>query len=173
VDLSLGATITPISQVIHLNSSSRVTLRDINRRPSTRLSSSSRGSTISINISTARAASQEEVSSRGRITRPSSSCPSNQSGQSSNPSARRRPRMLPLWRAGPLGDALSEEDGSAAAGHQRPNKAECTLARSRQSCSDALQPWEAKPSRGRSNPRNTRHDSRYVSSQILSCRSLI
>jgi hypothetical protein len=68
--------------------------------------------------------------------------------------------MLPLWGARPLGDALPEEDGSIAAGPQRPNKAECTLARSRQLCSDMLQPWEAEPSGGRSCLGNTRHDSR-------------
>jgi hypothetical protein len=72
--------------------------------------------------------------------------------------------MLPLWRAGPLGDALSEEDGSTAAGPQCPSKIECTLASSRQSCLDALQPWEAKPSGGRSSPENTRYDSWYVPS---------
>jgi hypothetical protein len=68
--------------------------------------------------------------------------------------------MLPLWRAGPLGDALSEEDGSTAADPQCPSKVECTSSRSRQSCSDVLQPWEAEPSGGRSSPGNTRHDSR-------------
>jgi hypothetical protein len=69
VDLKLGATIVPISQVIHLSSSSRITLRDINSRPSVRLSSSSRGSILSICSSTTRTASQEEVSSKGRIIR--------------------------------------------------------------------------------------------------------
>jgi hypothetical protein len=49
--------------------------------------------------------------------------------------------MLPLWRAGPLGDALFEEGSSAAARPQCPSKAECTSVRSRQSCSDMLQPW--------------------------------
>jgi hypothetical protein len=44
----------------------------------------------------------------------SSFCPSNQPEQSSSPSAKRRQRMHPLRRARPLGDALSEEGGSAA-----------------------------------------------------------
>jgi hypothetical protein len=58
--------------------------------------------------------------------------------------------MLPLWRAGPLDNALSKKDGSIAADPQCPIKEECASARSRQACSDVLQPWEAKPSRGQS-----------------------
>jgi hypothetical protein len=50
--------------------------------------------------------------------------------------------MLPSWRARPLGDALSKEGSSAAAKPQCPSKAECASARSRQPCSDVLQPWE-------------------------------
>jgi hypothetical protein len=56
-----------VSQVIHLSSSSRVSLRDINSITSVRLSISSRGNTLSISSSIARTANQEEVSSRGRI----------------------------------------------------------------------------------------------------------
>jgi hypothetical protein len=69
VDLSLGAAIAHVFHVIHLSSSSRITLRDISSRASVHLSSSSRDSTLSISSSTARTASQEEVSSRGRIIR--------------------------------------------------------------------------------------------------------
>jgi hypothetical protein len=58
VDLSLGATIAPISHVIHLSNSSRVTLRDISSRPN-----------VCISSSTARTVSQKGVSSRGRIIR--------------------------------------------------------------------------------------------------------
>jgi hypothetical protein len=65
----LGATIAPVSQVIHLSNSSRATLTDISSRTNARLSSSSRGSTLSISSSTSRIASEEEVSSRGRIIR--------------------------------------------------------------------------------------------------------
>jgi hypothetical protein len=81
--------------------------------------------------------------------------------------------MLPLWRTRPLGDALSKEGSSAVARPQCPNEVEFALARSRQLRSDALQPWETEPFGGRSSPGNTRHDSRYVSSQIPSYRSVI
>jgi hypothetical protein len=57
MDLSLEAIIVLISLVIHLNSSSRVTLRDISSRTSVFLSSSSRGSTLSISSSIAKIAS--------------------------------------------------------------------------------------------------------------------
>jgi hypothetical protein len=60
VDLSPGATITPVSQATHLSSSSRINAR---------LSSSFRGSTLSISSRIARITSQEEVSSRGKINR--------------------------------------------------------------------------------------------------------
>jgi hypothetical protein len=81
--------------------------------------------------------------------------------------------MLPLWRARTLGDALSEEDDSTAVNPQCPSKIECTSAGSKQSWLDALQPWEAEPSRGRSSLGNTRHGSRYVLSRISPCRSVI
>jgi hypothetical protein len=60
VDLSLGAAIALVSQATHLSSSSRI---------SACLSSSFRGSTLSINSRIARTVSQEEVSSKGRISR--------------------------------------------------------------------------------------------------------
>jgi hypothetical protein len=136
VDLSLGAAIAPVSQATHLSSSSRT---------SAHLSGNSRGSTLSISNSTTRIVRQEEVNSRGRISRHLVLLPSNQPEQSSSPSARRSQRMLPLWRARPLSDALSEEGGSAAVRPQCPNEGEYTSARSRQSCLDTLQPWETEP----------------------------
>jgi hypothetical protein len=66
VDLSLEAAIAPVSQATHLNSSSRI---------SAHLSSSFRDSTPSINSKIARTISQEEVSSRGRISRHLASLP--------------------------------------------------------------------------------------------------
>jgi hypothetical protein len=75
----------------------------------------------------------------------SSSCPSNQPEQSSSPSARRTQSMFLLWRARPLGNALSKEGSSAVVRPQYPSKAECVSARSRQSHPDTLQPWETKP----------------------------
>jgi hypothetical protein len=52
--------------------------------------------------------------------------------------------MLPLCRAGQLGDALPEEDGSTTAGPQCPSKIEFTSTGSMQSWLDMLQPWEVK-----------------------------
>jgi hypothetical protein len=61
VDLSLEAATAPVSQAIHLSSSDRTNAH---------LSSSSfRGSTLSTTSRIARTTSQEEVSSRGRISR--------------------------------------------------------------------------------------------------------
>jgi hypothetical protein len=61
VDLSLEATIVFVSQATHLNSSGRT---------SAHLSSNSfKGSTLSTSSRIARTISQEEVSSRGRISR--------------------------------------------------------------------------------------------------------
>jgi hypothetical protein len=68
MDLKPGATIAPVSQVIHLSSSSRVDLRDIRSRTSISISSSSRGCTLSSN-SIVRTVNWEEISSRGRIIR--------------------------------------------------------------------------------------------------------
>jgi hypothetical protein len=81
--------------------------------------------------------------------------------------------MLPLWRARTLSDALSEEDDSTTVNPQCPSKIEYTSVGRKQSWSDALQPWEAEPYRGRSSPGNTRHDSRYVLSRISPFRSVI
>jgi hypothetical protein len=94
VDLNLGATITPVSRATHLSSSSKI---------SARLSSS-----------IARIVRQEEVSSRDRISRHLVLLPQQLTRESSNPSARRRQSVLPLWRARPLSDALSKEGSSAA-----------------------------------------------------------
>jgi hypothetical protein len=44
----------------------------------------------------------------------SSSCPRNSAEQSSSPSSGWKQSMFPLWRAGPLGDAMSEEGSPAA-----------------------------------------------------------
>jgi hypothetical protein len=52
--------------------------------------------------------------------------------------------MFPLWRARPLGDAMSEEGSPAAVRPWCPSKAECALTWSRQPLPDALQPLEAK-----------------------------
>jgi hypothetical protein len=60
VDLSLGAAIAPVSQATHLNNSSRISVR---------LNNSFRGSTLSTSSRIARTVRQEEVSSRGRISR--------------------------------------------------------------------------------------------------------
>jgi hypothetical protein len=59
VDLSLGATIAPVSQATHISGSSRISACLISRF---------RGSTLSISNSVARTVSQEEVNSRGRIS---------------------------------------------------------------------------------------------------------
>jgi hypothetical protein len=61
VDLSLEATIVLVSQVTHLSSSGRTSVHLSN--------SSSKGSILSTSIRIARTISQEEVSSRGRISR--------------------------------------------------------------------------------------------------------
>jgi hypothetical protein len=55
-----GSNNRPVSQATHLSSSSRISIR---------LSSRFRGSTISISSSIARTANEEEVSSKGRISR--------------------------------------------------------------------------------------------------------
>jgi hypothetical protein len=60
-DLSLGAAIALVSQVTHLSSSGRTSAH--------LSSSSSKGSTLSTSSRIARTISQEEVSSRGRISR--------------------------------------------------------------------------------------------------------
>jgi hypothetical protein len=60
VDLSLEATIAPVSRATRLSSSSRI---------SAHLSSNFRGSTPSISSRIVRTVRQEEVSSRGRISR--------------------------------------------------------------------------------------------------------
>jgi hypothetical protein len=69
VDLSPGAIIAPVSQAIHLSSSSRVTLRDISSRTRVLLNNIYKGSTLSISNSTARTTREEEVSSRDRVIR--------------------------------------------------------------------------------------------------------
>jgi hypothetical protein len=61
VDLSLGAAIALVSQAIHLSSSGRTSVHLSN--------SSSKGSILSTSIRIARTISQEEASSRGRISR--------------------------------------------------------------------------------------------------------
>jgi hypothetical protein len=68
VDHRLGAAVVPVSQAIHPNSSSRVTLRDISTRTNVRINNNSRGSTLS-NSSTASTTNWEEISIRGRIVR--------------------------------------------------------------------------------------------------------
>jgi hypothetical protein len=136
VGLSLGAAIAPVSQATHLSSS---------RRINARLSSNFRGSTLSISSRIARIVSQEEISSRGRIGRHLVFLPQQLTRAVKQPSARGRKSMFPLWRARPLGDALSKEGSSTAARPYCPSKAECVLARRRQSRPDTLQPWETKP----------------------------
>jgi hypothetical protein len=80
----------------------------------------SASTTVSEAVPSAPAAESPEQSDRRKSVREaksagtSSSCPSNQPEQSSNPSAKRRQSMFSLWRARPLGDALSKEGSSAA-----------------------------------------------------------
>jgi hypothetical protein len=134
VDLSLEAAIALISRGTHLSSSSIT---------STHLSiSHSKGSILSTSIRIARTISQEEVSSRGRISRHLVSLPQQPNRQSSSTSSRRKQSMFPLWRARPLGDAMFEEGSPAAVRPWRPRKAECVSAWSRQPLSATLQPWE-------------------------------
>jgi hypothetical protein len=68
----------------------------------------------------------------------SSSCPSKPAKQSSSTCSGWKQSMFPLWRARPLGDAMSEEGSPAAVRPQCPNKAECVSAWSRQLLSAAL-----------------------------------
>jgi hypothetical protein len=63
-----GSSSRPVSQAIHPSSSSRVTLRDISTRTSARISSNSRGSSLS-SSSTASIINWEEISIRGRAVR--------------------------------------------------------------------------------------------------------
>jgi hypothetical protein len=68
----------------------------------------------------------------------SSSRPSNQPEQSGSTSSGWKQSMFPLWRARPLGDAMSEEGSPTAVRPQCPSKAECVSAWSRQPLSVAL-----------------------------------
>jgi hypothetical protein len=65
VDPSLGATVVPVSQATHLNSSGMATHMGISSRISARISSRPRDSTSSRN-STVRTINQEETNIRGR-----------------------------------------------------------------------------------------------------------
>jgi hypothetical protein len=68
----------------------------------------------------------------------SSSCPSKPAEQSGSTSSGWKQSMFPLWRARPLGDAMSEEGSPAAVRPQCPSKAERVSAWSRQPLSAAL-----------------------------------
>jgi hypothetical protein len=62
----------------------------------------------------------------------SSSCPSNPAEQLGSTSSGWKQSMFPLWRARPLGDAMSEEGSLAAVRPQCPSEAERVSAWSRQ-----------------------------------------
>jgi hypothetical protein len=169
VDLSLGAAITPVSQVIHLSSSSRITLRDIKSRPSVLLSSSSKGSTLS----TAKTTSKEEVSSRGRIIRYLVFLPQQPARAVKQPQCKEEAKDASIVESKAIGQCIVKRRQLSSSRPPMPSKVECTSERSRQPCLNALPPWETEPSGGQSSPENTRHDSRYVSNRIPSCRSVI
>jgi hypothetical protein len=130
VDPSLEAAIVLVSQATHLSSSGRTSAH--------LSSSSSKGSTLSTSSRIARTISQEEVSSRGRISRHLASRPSNQPEQSGSIGSGWKQSMFLLWRAKPLGDAMSEVVSPAAVRPQCPSKAECVSAWSRQPLSATL-----------------------------------
>jgi hypothetical protein len=102
-------------------------------------------------VPSAPAAESPEQSVRRRSVREaesagtSSSFPSKPAEQSSSTNSRQKQGMFPLWRASPLGDAMSEEGSPAAVRPWRPSKAECVSAWSRQLLSATLQPWETEP----------------------------
>jgi hypothetical protein len=115
VDLSLEAAIVLVSQAIHLSSSDRTSVH--------LSSSSSKESTLSTSSRIARAISQEEVNSRGRISRHLVFLPQRTSRTVKQHQFRwSKESMFPLWRARPLGDAMSEEGSQQQSGPSAPAK---------------------------------------------------
>jgi hypothetical protein len=104
-----------------------------------------RGSTPSTSSRIVRTISQEEVSSRGRISRHLVFPPQQPTRAVDSTSSRWKQSMFPLWRARPLGDAMFEEGNPAAVRPWRPSNAECIAAWSRQPLPATLQPWETEP----------------------------
>jgi hypothetical protein len=104
LDLSLEAAIAPVSWATRLSNSSRISVS---------LSSSFRGSTLVPAAESPEQSGRRKSVLEAESTGTSRPRPSNQPEQSSSPSARQRQSMFPLWRASPLGDALSKEGSPA------------------------------------------------------------
>jgi hypothetical protein len=82
-----------------------VTHKDISNRANVRINNNSRGSTLNSINNTVSIANREEISTRGRAIKHLAFLPQ----QLGDLSTKRGLRMLPLWRARPLGNALPEE----------------------------------------------------------------
>jgi hypothetical protein len=126
-----------VSRAIHLSSSDRT---------NTHLSSSSlRSSTLSTSSRIARTISQEEVSSRGRISRPLIFLPQQPNRTLKQHQFKAEAEHASTVESKAIGDAMSEEGSPAAIRPWRPSKAKCVSAWSKQPLLTTLQPWETEP----------------------------
>jgi hypothetical protein len=98
-----------------------VTHKDIRNKANVRISNNLRGSTRN-NNNTIRATGMELNSIKGRTIRHPTLLHQQLIEQLGSPSIRRRQKMLPLWRARPLDEALPEESSPTTVSSQRPSK---------------------------------------------------
>jgi hypothetical protein len=169
VDLRPGVAVVPATQATRLSSSSKVTLKVTSISVST--SSNTRGSFLS-SSSIVRTTRKEEISTSARTTRHLAFLPQQPTRTTSSSSARRRPHMFPLWGTRPLGGSLPKEGHSVVASFQHLSKTRSTTTSTRRPWS-GLQLWKGEPFKGRSNLGCSGRGSRYVSSRILSSKSII